>query len=600
MNDTNWTLSFKYENADIDNKNRIKEILANNGYEFKEIEDGNGIHLQLNFNDYNDVRNLLYSSELGQKNEIKKLNRYFKIDENGININTIKDIMTYDNYTKVIATCDTYELENNKNGKLFFVDYIMGLPYEKPVFNIRELNGNDEGQYNPNDKGEDITYKLSKDTKCQILQELHNAIKNQALKENTKEYEKETLLSSLRKYEEDLTLEDEIQKRKYEAKRINDILIKHLPDNLEEIQNLYDKSNIISTEWGNSYKAYDEFKKGFKELCKKYNIDEEVYDDKYFYDKDYREKRLAINGENIGAELKDIIKRLNQYENIDIDKIINNEQLQYIINSKENSGIETYKIPNRDKMHEKYIDEYLNNIKSISGELDKNGKVLYNGSIKNGKQVNIVIGYPASGKSTISNQISNLSQSRIVDSDEVKKLLPEYCNGLGIEKIHEESKDIMRKILDECIKNNENIVLPIVGAKPQSLERYLRQFTNAGYDIRLTLVNLPKQKCMARNLMRYIETGRLIHPNVLNDYTNPKDTLELVKNAINELGDNYKYNIKFIHEYNNDVPYGHKPELFKCYKVSKSIQDITQVAKMQYNQQNKQYTENQTKALKLK
>ena len=116
----------------------------------------------------------------------------------------------------------------------------------------------------------------------------------------------------------------------------------------------------------------------------------------------------------------------------------------------------------------------------------------------------------------------------------------------------------------------------------------------------LTLVDLPKEKCMARNLMRYIETGRLIHPQKINDYTNPKDVLNMIKEDIRQQGDNYKYNVKFIHEYNNDVPFGHKPELVECYKVSKTLQDITQVAKIQYNQSSDQITQNQTNTLKLK
>ena len=599
----NWMLDFRYENKDIDNKNLIKEMLSKENIIFKEVEDGNGIHLVYDNKYNNEVFKKISEiiENIPSINE-KDAYRYMKVDnENDINVNAL-DIDVYDNYKKINAghQLASDKLAETGQYKHISVYYLIGLPYEKPGFKISECLSKNDGNFDESCVDVDITYKVSKEMKCQILEKLYNDIKEQPLIEGTKDYMKEALLKSISNYENSLVAEDEIQKRKFEAKRMNDILIKNLPNNLEEIQNLYDKSNIISSEWGNSYTAFEEFKKGYEELSQKYNITDKVYDDKYFYDKNQKEKRLAINGDNIGAELKDIIKRLNQYGNIDIDKITKNEQLQYVINSKENAGEKTINIPGREKMYDKYINEYLNNIKSVSGKLDNEGNILYNGSIKNGKQVNIVIGYPASGKSTISNQISNLSQARIVDSDEVKKLLPEYCNGLGVEKIHEESKQIMRRILNICIENGENIVLPIVGAKPKSIERYLEQFTNAGYDIRLTLVDLPKQKCMARNLMRYIETGRLIHPQVLNNYTNPKDTLELIKNTINEMSDGYKYNIKYIHEYNNDVPFGHKPELLKCYKVGKSIQDITQVAIMQYNQQNKQYAENKIKALKLK
>lgn len=586
----NFTLDFNYVNEDIDNKNLVKDILTNNNVIFREFEDEQGIHLEYDSSNFEKIKNLLNENEEFRSKNANKINRYLKIDNNGININLLQ-AKAFDEYTGAGMT----NIDDIANNDKFAIRYQLRSTYEKPIFVIEKRVENDKKiSY------EDITYMVLKETKCQILEKMYADLKSKELQKGVHKYKKDELLNSILKYENRLLDENKEQARKYEARRMNDILLDKLKDNLEEVQNLYDKSNIIASGWGSSIQAFETFKKGFDELCKKYNIKEEVYTDKYFYNKTGNEKRLKINNEAIGDELKNIIKDLNKGKPIDIDKILNNKQLQYVINSKNNFGEETINIPGREKMHFKYINEYLNNIKSVSGKLDNDGKMMYNGNILKNKQVNIVIGYPASGKSTISNQISNFSQARIVDSDEVKKLLPEYCNGLGVEKVHEESKQIMRKMLTKCIDNCENIVLPIVGAKPQSIERYLKVFTNAGYDIRLTLVDLPKEKCMARNLMRYIETGRLIHPQKLNDYTNPKDVLNMIKEDIRQQGDNYKYNIRFIHEYNNDVPFGHKPELVECYKVSKTLQDITQVAKIQYNQSNIQITQNQTNTLKLK
>lgn len=584
----NYTLDFKYENEDIDNKNLIKNILTTNNVIFNELEDEQGIHLQYDSSNFEKIKGLLNNNEDFISKNANKINRYLKIDNNGINVNALQ-ANAFSGYTGLGMTN-----QEDKNMQ-FAIRYQLRATYEKPIFVIeRKIEKDNKISY------EDITYMVSKETKCQILEKMYSDLKSKELQNNVQQYKKDELLNSIFNFENKLLDENNEQKRKFEARRMNDILLNKLKNNLEEIQNLYEKSNIIASEWGSSIKAFEEFKKGFEELCIKYDIKDKIYDDNYFYDKNGNEKKLRLNDEPIGDELKNIIKDLNKSEPINIDKIINNKQLQYVINSKNNFGEETINIPNRETMHQKYIDEYIKNIKSISGKLDKEGKMLYNGSILKNKQVNIVIGYPASGKSTISNQISNLSQARIIDSDEVKKLLPEYCNGLGVEKVHEESKMIMRKILIKCIEANENIVLPIVGAKPWSIERYLKLFTNAGYDIRLTLVDLPKEKCMARNLMRYIETGRLIHPQKLYDYTNPKDVLNTIKEDIKQQGDDYKYNIKFIHEYNNDVPFGHRPELIECYKVGKTLQDITQVAKIQYNQSNKQFNQIQTNTLKLK
>lgn len=592
----NWTLDFKYSDDDINNKNVIKEMLNNNNIAYKEYEDGNGIHLEYDSKDFEKIKSIIYTQdETFFQNNKHKVNYYLKIDNNGINVNTLQGV-SFDNYTGAGMTINS---DNASENMKYVIRFEIRSTYEAPIFVIERRNDEEEVE-NKKDKYEDITYMVSKETKCQILEKLYMDIKNEVLQENVQNYKKEEFLNYIVKYENKLLDENTVNKRKFEARKMNDILLKHLKDNLEEIQELYDKSNIIADNWGNTQKAYDKFKEGFEEICKKHNIKDEIYDDKYLYDKEGNEKRLKINGDAIGEELKDIIKKLNRGEYVNIDRILNNEQLQYILSSKNNLGNETINITGREKMHQKYVDEYLKNIKSVSGELDKDGKMLYNGSILNEKQVNIIIGYPASGKSTISNEISNLSHSRIVDSDEVKKFLPEYANGLGVEKVHEESKHIMREMLKDCIKANENIVLPIVGSKPKSIERYLKIFSEAGYDIKLTLVDLPKEKCMARNLMRYIETGRLVNPQIFNDYANPKDVLSMIKEDIRQQGLKYKYNIKLITEYNNDVPFGHKPELEECNRVKVGLEDITQVAKIQYNQDNKQFKENLTNVLKLK
>ena len=104
---------------------------------------------------------------------------------------------------------------------------------------------------------------------------------------------------------------------------------------------------------------------------------------------------------------------------------------------------------------------------------------------------------------------------------------------------------------------------------------------------------------MARNITRYIETGRLIHPKVIQEKNNPKNVLEMIKNEIMEQGDSYKYNVKYIREFNNDVPFGQKPELTAAYKIGKTIQNVTEVAKIQYNQDINQFTQNKINSLKM-
>lgn len=58
------------------------------------------------------------------------------------------------------------------------------------------------------------------------------------------------------------------------------------------------------------------------------------------------------------------------------------------------------------------------------------GAVSFSGEIRREKRLDIVIGLPASGKSSaLVEPISELYESRVIDSDEAKKLLPEFNNG---------------------------------------------------------------------------------------------------------------------------------------------------------------------------
>ena len=210
----NWMLDFRYENKDIDNKNLIKEMLSKENIIFKEVEDGNGIHL---------VYDNKYNNEIFKKiseiiENIPSINekdayRYMKVDnENDINVNAL-DISVYDNYKKINAghQLASDKLAETGQYKHISVYYSIGLPYEKPGFKISECLSRNDGNFDENCVDVDITYKVPKEIKCQILEKLYNDIKEQPLIESTKDYMKEALLKSISNYENSLVAEDEIQ-----------------------------------------------------------------------------------------------------------------------------------------------------------------------------------------------------------------------------------------------------------------------------------------------------------------------------------------------------------------------------------------------------
>jgi hypothetical protein len=211
---------------------------------------------------------------------------------------------------------------------------------------------------------------------------------------------------------------------------------------------------------------------------------------------------------------------------------------------------ETYYIntPERDKMRHEKADE-INKRGSISGKNE------FNGEVKKEFRAEIVIGAPAGGKSSvIVDKVSKNTGSRVLDSDEIKALLPEFDNGNGAGKVHKESADIVLEnmVIPEYYKGGkctgDNIVIPIVGKSTRAANLYLQKLKEAGYTVHLSFNDVTPLNSMKRAVTRYAETGRFLSPKYLQSVgTKPKETYEQLKK---EQGfDTYSY-------YDNNVAFG--------------------------------------------
>lgn len=83
-----------------------------------------------------------------------------------------------------------------------------------------------------------------------------------------------------------------------------------------------------------------------------------------------------------------------------------------------------------------------------------------NGAEKKERKAFIVIGLPASGKSSaVAEPLAQKYGALIIDSDEAKERLPEFTDGLLADAVHEESSDIAERVRSNAIENGDNIVL---------------------------------------------------------------------------------------------------------------------------------------------
>lgn len=177
---------------------------------------------------------------------------------------------------------------------------------------------------------------------------------------------------------------------------------------------------------------------------------------------------------------------------------------------------------------EKQREKLRNNIKQQligSKRPDDDDSICYNnggmlpksGYVTKNKEAYIIIGLPASGKSHIAALISDATNSKLIDSDFVKRKFPEFIKLNGASLVHKESKMIAGEIRREAIDNGENIVIPIVGDDFNELVELIKVFKSRRYKPFIILVELDRIKAAQRALLRYEKTKRYIPLNNIVD-----------------------------------------------------------------------------------
>lgn len=174
--------------------------------------------------------------------------------------------------------------------------------------------------------------------------------------------------------------------------------------------------------------------------------------------------------------------------------------------------------------------------------------------VKN-QRADIILGPPASGKSTYAEPIAQKYGSLVVDSDMAKKYLPEYNGGQGAGVVHNESGDIIdRMLLPKAIQNGDNITMPLVGKTLANVQNIIDVLNEKGYAVHLHLFDLPPEEANARAITRAEKTGRVVNSDyILNQVgTKPLENFNTLKNDPGVVSATH---------YSNDVPQGTPPKL---------------------------------------
>jgi dephospho-CoA kinase len=151
----------------------------------------------------------------------------------------------------------------------------------------------------------------------------------------------------------------------------------------------------------------------------------------------------------------------------------------------------------------------------------------------------LITGLPASGKSGISNIISDNYGAIILDSDYAKRKIPEYSAlPFGATLVHEESDRIIfgeantskfKSLFDYCRELNANIVIPKIGINYESLIELIILLKKNEYKVHLTLIELDRIKATKRALQRFKETDRYVPLGLIFDTYGNNPTIAFYK-----------------------------------------------------------------------
>lgn len=171
--------------------------------------------------------------------------------------------------------------------------------------------------------------------------------------------------------------------------------------------------------------------------------------------------------------------------------------------------------------------------------------------VKNEKKAIIIIGAPAAGKSSIAEEIARKQRMAIVDSDEIKKTLPEYGDGVGANAVHKESKALAHVLLDRQSTQGKNIIIPRVGEDIDSFAFEKKMLKEKGYTVELYYMNVTPKKTIMRMVNRFVQTGRIIKLSYVKGIGNKP---QVVYNKLKGEYDGFA-------EIDNNQPFGQSPTI---------------------------------------
>jgi predicted ABC-type ATPase len=134
------------------------------------------------------------------------------------------------------------------------------------------------------------------------------------------------------------------------------------------------------------------------------------------------------------------------------------------------------------------------------------------GPPKKEKKARILMGITGSGKTSTGMADLEGQGYMVLESDDIKKRMPEYEGGVGATALRRESNMLNDRMLEWAIDEGYNFVLPGVGTDPKWMRQTIKDLHEAGWTVDLVFVDIPPSEAMNRVVSRFTQTGRFVDP----------------------------------------------------------------------------------------
>ncbi|MGR5231707.1 zeta toxin family protein [Vibrio harveyi] len=242
------------------------------------------------------------------------------------------------------------------------------------------------------------------------------------------------------------------------------------------------------------------------------------------YSRPLHDNQLAFDFATRVLDLENSIQLGDQIQRVvTAEKLLQSTTAESTLNNKKNRHPYYYTDEARRSLREQVFSEL-----AFSNRLDNDDEIkLGKGGatcedLKLEGKAFIVIGLPASGKSSVASKIADFYNAAIIDSDFAKRKFPEYTLPQGATVVHEESiavtfgsdSDNEPSVYEFFTNKKANIVIPKIGHDIDSVlglrDALLKEGDSQYDEVHLILVSVDRKISTQRALNRFLKTDRYV------------------------------------------------------------------------------------------